>query len=66
VVTEALDSGNAFVRGGVIGPRAHLFPGTEMEALYTAAPVYLPDEFATYFGADYNVIIPWLIPITSR
>jgi hypothetical protein len=34
-----------------------------MEALHVAAPVYLPDEFNTFHGPEYNVIIPWLIPI---
>lgn len=62
---EAITHDRAFLRGEVIGPRGVLFDGSRYEALYVAAPVYLPDEFHVYdpTGRDPTVIT-WLVPIT--
>lgn len=64
VAGEAVESGDAILRGDVIGPRGRLFDGSEMEALYAAAPVYLPDDFAVFVARPTNVAIGWLVPIS--
>ncbi|MCP2327024.1 hypothetical protein HDA40_005531 [Hamadaea flava] len=62
---EAISGDRAFLRGRVLGPRGRLVPDTAMEALYTAMPVYLPEEFAdTVDDSGNEILIPWLVPIT--
>lgn len=51
-------------RGQIIGPAGPLFGGSDLTALYVAAPSYLPDEFQI-FHADGHVEIVWLVPITD-
>jgi len=49
VAQEAVATGQAVVRGNVIGPRGPLFyDDSKMEALYAANPWIFPNEFATY------------------
>lgn len=63
---EALRQGTAYLRGEVIGPRGPLF-GSRLEALYVAAPVYQPDEFAGCTEVDGTErVIAWLVPITGE
>lgn len=57
---DVLASGTALLRGDVIGPRASLFAMSQMEALYAAIPVYLPDGF----GHFDDVVVVWLVPIS--
>lgn len=57
---DVLRSGSALLRGDVIGPRGALFARSQMEALYAAIPVYLPDGF----GQFEDVAIVWLVPIS--
>jgi hypothetical protein len=57
---EVLSSGEAVLRGDVIGPRGPLFAMSNMEALYAAVPVYLPDSFAQV----EDVVLIWLVPIS--
>ncbi len=50
--------------GDVIGPAGPLATGTEMEALYTAEPVYFPDGFAGFDAPDgCRTRLRWLVPI---
>lgn len=60
-----VDRGNGLPRGQVLGPWGRLFADTQMSALYAAAPVYLPDEFAVCDTAAASVVMTWLVPITD-
>lgn len=64
--TMSLRSGRALVRGNVIGPAGPVVPESDLTALYVTMPVYFPDEFATYSGADGDVVVAWLVPISTR
>ncbi|WP_102193367.1 suppressor of fused domain protein [Microbacterium aurantiacum] len=55
----------ALRRGNVIGPAGPLVPGSDLTALYVTMPVYFPDEFATFAGDEGDVLIAWLVPITT-
>ena len=57
---EVLASKSALLRGDVLGPRGPLFAMSEMEALYAAIPVYMPDGF----GQWEDIVIVWLVPIS--
>ena len=61
----AVESGHAFLRGQVVGPAGPIVPDSAMEAFYVASPVYLPDSFATYSSDEGDVVIAWLVPISS-
>jgi hypothetical protein len=66
VADELLASGQALLRGDVLGPRGPLAPGSAMEALYAAIPVYHDDEFAAVDLPDgTRAAIVWLVPISS-
>lgn len=56
-------SGQAPLRGSVLGPRGRIVPETGMEAFYCAIPVYLPDDFATYRLGEESSTFIWLLPI---
>lgn len=62
---EELAVGRPLLRGEAIGPRGELIPGSAMEAMYAAIPVYLPDDFAVYEGDDGQVAVVWLVPISA-
>ena len=62
--TEVLGAGQSPRRGDVIGPRGELFPGSEMQAMYVAIPVYFPDDFAVCNENGTEVVIAWLVPIS--
>ena len=66
VGTMALGSRRALLRGDVIGPAGALVPESELTALYVTMPVYFPTEFGTYTAPDGDVVIAWLVPITTR
>ena len=59
---ELIRSGSALLRGDVVGPRARLVEGSEMEALYAAIPVYLPDGF----GQVDDIVMVWTVPISRQ
>ncbi len=61
---EALSSGQALLRGDVIGPRGQIFEGSQMEAFYASVPVYLPEDFASVRTELGEIIFSWLVPIT--
>ena len=61
---EVLERGEALLRGEVIGPKGPIFSGSQLEALYSAIPVYLPDEFGVCHCDGMEVLIFWLVPIT--
>lgn len=61
VGTELIASHSALLRGDVVGPRGPLFEGSQMEALYSTIPVYLPDDFA----ACGDTVIAWLVPLSD-
>ncbi|MCR6488620.1 suppressor of fused domain protein [Amycolatopsis sp. OK19-0408] len=66
VADELLVSGQALLRGDVLGPRGPFAPGSAMEALYAAIPVYFDDEFAAADVDDGNrAAIVWLTPISA-
>jgi hypothetical protein len=57
---------HALLRGEVLPPRDALVPNAKLDALYAAAPVMLPHEFATFFGSDPPTVFVWLMPISHR
>ncbi|MEV4148370.1 suppressor of fused domain protein [Amycolatopsis sp. NPDC049691] len=66
VAEELLASHEALLRGDVVGPRGPLVPGSEMQALYAAIPVYQDDDFAAVDLADgTRAAIVWLVPISA-
>ncbi|HEX3956225.1 MAG TPA: suppressor of fused domain protein [Trebonia sp.] len=60
-----LRSGNALLRGDVIGPAGPVLPGSSLTALYVGVPVYFPDEFAEVEEDGKTIIIAWLVPISD-
>jgi hypothetical protein len=62
---EVIRTGDALLRGDVLGPRGPLFESSELEALYVAIPVYFPATFATCLTAEYAISLAWLVPITA-
>lgn len=54
------------LRGDVIGPAGIIVPESEATALYVTMPVYFPNEFATFADANGDVVVAWLVPITTR
>ena len=65
VADEVLTSGDALLRGDVVGPRGPLVPGSALEAWYAASPVYQDDEFAAVDLPDgARAAIVWLVPIS--
>ena len=65
VGSMALGAERALLRGNVIGPAGAILPESELTALYVTTPVYFPDEFATFAGPDGDVVVAWLVPITT-
>jgi hypothetical protein len=66
VGSMALRGRRALLRGDVIGPAGAIVPESNLTALYVTMPVYFPDEFATFAGEDGEVVIAWLVPISTR
>jgi hypothetical protein len=65
VAEELLGSGEAILRGDVLGPRGPLVPGSALEAWYAAIPVYQDDEFAAAALDDgARAAIVWLVPVS--
>lgn len=62
VGAELIRSGSAVLRGDVVGPRGRLVDGSEMEGLYAAIPVYLPDGF----GQVDDIVMVWAVPISRQ
>lgn len=62
---DILSNHHAPLRGEVIGPYGPLVGSSQLEALYAALPVYLPDSFATYEDDGEQIVIIWLIPISA-
>lgn len=52
----------ALLRGDVVGPAQPLTPGVLASAVYSAMPVFFPDELATYHGSDPATVVVWLLP----
>ncbi|GAB3153639.1 suppressor of fused domain protein [Amycolatopsis sp. NPDC004378] len=66
VADEVIASGRPLLRGDVLGPRGPFTPGSAMEALYAASPVYFDDAFAAVDVDDGNrAAIVWLVPISA-
>lgn len=65
VGSMALAARRPLLRGNVIGPAGSIVPKSELSALYATMPAYFPDEFANFAGADGDVVVAWLVPITS-
>lgn len=61
---EVLAAHAPLLQGQVIGPRGPMFAGTEMEAIYVAAPVYLPEGFGSVDTDQGTVVFAWMVPIT--
>lgn len=64
--TMALRSQRALLRGNVIGPAGAIVPKSDLTALYVTMPVYFPDDFATLAGDDGDVVVAWLVPVSTR
>lgn len=62
---QVLQHSVPLLRGDVVVSKGAVLPRTRMEGLYVAAPVYLPDEFASYSGREGKIAIAWLVPIAS-
>ncbi|MFF1820698.1 suppressor of fused domain protein [Kribbella sp. NPDC058245] len=65
VGSMALARQRVLLRGSVLGPADAIVPTSALTALYVTMPVYFPDEFATFAGADGDVVVAWLVPITT-
>ncbi|GAB3938473.1 hypothetical protein GCM10029976_053010 [Kribbella albertanoniae] len=65
VGSMALARQRPLLRGNVIGPAGAIVPTSVLTALYVTMPVYFADEFATFAGADGDVLVAWLVPITT-
>ncbi|MDP5228206.1 MULTISPECIES: suppressor of fused domain protein [Arthrobacter] len=65
VASMVLKTHHALLRGNAVGPAGALVPGSELTALYATMPSYIPTDFATYSGADGDVAVAWLVPITT-
>ena len=65
VADELAEKQKALKRGQVIALEGVLFPESELEAFYCAAPVYWPAEVQRWEGADPAVVVVWLVPITA-
>lgn len=63
VVESLLHNRRVVLQGEVIGPMGPIFPGSRLEALYAAMPVYCPEGFETWRGPSGDVAIIWLVPI---
>jgi hypothetical protein len=63
VATEVAESQHPLYQGQVVPPAGPLLSSTEMEALYTAAPVYLPAALWPIRFGQREIPIMWLIPI---
>jgi hypothetical protein len=66
VGSMALSARRPLLRGDVIGPAGPLFPQSNLTALYVTMPVYFSDEFATFVSDDGEVVISWLVPISTQ
>jgi hypothetical protein len=66
VGSAALRARRALLRGDVVGPAGPLVPGSALTALYVTMPVYFPDDFATFSGDDGDVVVAWLVPISTQ
>ncbi|MER7333675.1 MULTISPECIES: suppressor of fused domain protein [unclassified Micromonospora] len=51
--------------GQVIGPRGPLFPGSQTTAMVAISPRYLPEPFAVCHTETVQVVLTWLVPITT-
>lgn len=65
VGTMTLGSHRPLLRGDVIGPAGALVPGSDLTALYVTGPVYFPDDFAIARSRDGDVVVAWLVPIST-
>ena len=66
VARDVTASATSLDRGAVLGPHGPLFPGSHLEALYCAPPVYFPDGLAKYGGMTPPVVLVWLVPLTAK
>ena len=66
IAGELIDRSSGLLRGEVIGPRGRLFGTGALTALYSAAPVYLPDGFAVCTEENRKIVLTWLVPITDN
>jgi hypothetical protein len=67
VASEFLSRGRPALRGEVIGPRDAVFPGSKLESLYVAIPVYFPDSFHSCDVEGLGtVVFCWLVPIAPE
>jgi hypothetical protein len=65
VAGELIDRGTGLQLGEVIGPRGRLFTHGDMTALLALGPTYLPDAFAVCRDSARNIVLVWLLPITT-
>jgi Suppressor of fused protein (SUFU) len=65
VAAELITRGTGLLRGEVLGPRGQLFSRGDTTALYAAAPVFLPDDFAICREPNRTIVLVWLMPITT-
>ncbi|TKY89760.1 hypothetical protein EX895_001545 [Sporisorium graminicola] len=64
--TQVVHSGQAVLRGEFLelDQPCPFVPDSQLSAFFATLPSYLPDAFNTYHGPEFDVIFPWLIPIT--
>lgn len=66
VANQNISSGEAYLRGDLLGPKGKLFNGLDLEALYVSTPVYFPETFEVYEDGDTPIVQVWLIPLTKK
>lgn len=65
VGTAALAAQRALLRGHVIGPAGAMTPGSCLTAFYVTMPTYFPDNFSTVSVNDEDIVVSWLVPIST-
>lgn len=65
IASDVITSGQALIRGQVLGPAGPLFTKSTLKALYITYPVYFPEEFHKFLGSRPQTSFVWLVPIHS-
>lgn len=61
-----LGSGNALLRGDIIGPSAPLIKNVKVNSLYASIPAIFDESFSTYRLSSPDTVIVWLLPLLKE
>lgn len=65
VAQSLLESHQAPLQGGTVGPAGPIKPGSSLDGFYYSSPWAFPDEFEEFRMEDGPVLFVWLVPVTS-